>query len=61
MDYVRKCEQCGRLDARVSWPSAEDAGRDPVLHSWTCPMCAWPEFDLVEATEAAQAEQPVIH
>ena len=51
MAYVRKCEQCGRIDGRVSWPSVEDAGRDPVFATWTCPMCAWTEFDLVEAEE----------
>ena len=56
MAYVRKCEQCGRLDARVSWPSVEDASRDPVFATWTCPNCAWTEFDLVEP-EAE--EQPV--
>ena len=56
MAYVRKCEQCARLDSRVSWPSLEDAGKDPVMQKWTCPMCAWTEFDLVESEEA---EQPV--
>ena len=30
--------------------------KDPVFSTWTCPMCAWTEFDLVEAEEA---EQPV--
>ena len=61
MAVVRKCEQCGRIDARVSWPSAKDAGKDPVLATWTCPMCAWTEFDLVEAEEepaAGRAELP---
>ena len=48
MTVARKCEQCGRIDARVSWPSTEDAAKDPVFDSWTCPMCAWTEFDLVE-------------
>jgi hypothetical protein len=56
MAYVRKCEQCGRVDARISWPSREDAGRDPVFATWTCPNCAWTEFDLVEGQ---QQEQPV--
>ena len=51
MAVVRKCEQCGRIDARVSWPSPQDAGKDSVLATWTCPMCAWTEFDLVEAEE----------
>jgi hypothetical protein len=55
MAVVRKCEQCGRIDARVSWPSAKDAGKDPVLATWTCPMCAWTEFDLVEAEEEPAA------
>ena len=53
MAVVRKCEHCGRIDARVSWPSEKDAGKDPVLATWTCPMCAWTEFDLVEARGGA--------
>jgi hypothetical protein len=51
MTVVRKCEQCGRSDMRVTWPSIEDAAKDPVFGTWTCPMCAWTEFDLVEAEE----------
>jgi len=55
MAVARKCEQCGRVDSRVTWGSADDAAKDPVFTRWTCPMCAWTEFDLVEAqTEAAQ-------
>jgi hypothetical protein len=34
---------------RATWPSADDAAKDPVHERWTCPMCAWTEFDLVEA------------
>jgi hypothetical protein len=51
MTVVRKCEHCGRSDTRVTWPSIEDAAKDPVFGTWTCPMCAWTEFDLVEAEE----------
>jgi hypothetical protein len=49
MAVARKCEQCGRIDTRVTWSSPEDAAKDPVFATWTCPMCAWTEFDLVEA------------
>ena len=49
MAVARKCEQCGRIDARVTWPSHEDAAKDPVFATWTRPMCAWTEFDLVDA------------
>jgi hypothetical protein len=49
MAVARKCEQCGRVDMRATWPSADDAAKDPVHERWTCPMCAWTEFDLVEA------------
>jgi hypothetical protein len=55
MTVLRKCEQCGHLDPRVTWPSTDDAGKDPVLATWTCPTCAWTEFDLVEAEEPAAA------
>jgi hypothetical protein len=37
-----------KIDARVSWPSPQDASKDPVFATWTCPNCAWTEFDLVE-------------
>jgi hypothetical protein len=59
MPYIRKCEQCGRFDGRVSWPSPEDASKDPVFSTWTCPNCAWTEFDLVDAREQGQEQQPV--
>jgi hypothetical protein len=49
MAVARKCEQCGRIDARITWPSTEDAAKDPVFDKWTCPMCAWTGFDLVDA------------
>jgi hypothetical protein len=49
MAVAKKCEQCGRVDMRATWPSAEDAAKDPVFDRWTCPNCAWTEFDLVEA------------
>ena len=47
MAVARKCEQCGNVDTRVSWSSADDAAKDPVFSRFTCPMCAWTEFDLV--------------
>ena len=49
MTVAKKCEQCGRVDMRATWPSPEDAAKDPVFDRWTCPNCAWTEFDLVEA------------
>ena len=49
MTVAKKCEQCGRVDMRATWPNAEDAAKDPVFDRWTCPNCAWTEFDLVEA------------
>jgi len=60
MAYVRKCEQCGRVDARMSWSSREDAAKDPVHDRWACPNCAWTEFDLVEG-EPKRESQPVAH
>jgi hypothetical protein len=51
MALIRKCEKCGASDRRVSWDSAEDAAKHGAFDAWTCPMCAWPEFDLVEAEE----------
>jgi hypothetical protein len=54
MAVVRKCEQCGRIDARMSWKSTEDAAKDLSFDTWTCRMCAWTEFDLVEADDEAE-------
>jgi hypothetical protein len=49
MAFVRKCEQCGRTDDREQWKSAEEAADKGAFQTWTCPNCAWTEFDLVEA------------
>jgi predicted nucleic-acid-binding Zn-ribbon protein len=57
MALIRKCEQCGNRDQRASWASVEDAAKDGAFETWTCPMCAWTEFDLVESeTQATPAE-----
>jgi hypothetical protein len=54
MAVAKKCEQCGRVDARVTWPSPDDAAKDPMYLKWTCPNCAWTEWDLVDAEAEAQ-------
>jgi ssDNA-binding Zn-finger/Zn-ribbon topoisomerase 1 len=51
MPLIRKCEKCGSLDNRSTWSSADDAAKDDAFDNWTCPTCAWTEFDLVEAQE----------
>ena len=51
MPLIRKCEKCGSLDNRASWSSADDAAKNDAFNDWTCPTCAWTEFDLVEAEE----------
>ncbi len=56
MAMIRKCEKCGAMDRRATWDSAEAAAKDGAFEgSWSCPMCAWPEFDLVEADQEAPA------
>ncbi len=57
MAYVRKCEKCGTIDARQSWPSPSDAAAQDAFSNWTCLSCAWTEFDLVEETEAEAPAQ----
>ena len=37
------------LDTRASWASPDEAAKDDAFSGWTCPVCAWTEFDLVEA------------
>jgi len=57
MAFVRKCAQCGRIDDREEWKSTEDAADKGAFQNWTCPNCAWTEFELVEAAgEPAQAQ-----
>ena len=56
MAFVRKCEQCGNVDARQQWSSAAEAADQGAFLNWTCPSCAWTEFDLVDDSETATAE-----
>jgi predicted nucleic-acid-binding Zn-ribbon protein len=51
MALIRQCEKCGSPDRRASWATAEDAAKQDAFTGWTCPVCAWTEFDLVEAEE----------
>ena len=46
---ARKCTKCGSLDARRTWASNEEAVKEDALERWTCPSCAWPDAELVEA------------
>jgi hypothetical protein len=55
MAYVRKCEKCGSVDTRASWSSPDEAAKDDAFAGWTCPVCAWTEFDLVDAEEPEPA------
>ena len=57
MAFVRKCEKCGNLDARESWSSPTEAADKGAFQNWTCPTCAWTEFDLVEASETGAEAQ----
>ncbi len=58
MAFVRKCEQCGHLDERERWSSTAEAADKGAFQNWTCPSCAWTEFDLVEESETAEAATP---
>jgi hypothetical protein len=52
MAFVRKCEKCDSIDNRESWSSPTEAADKGAFKDWTCPSCAWTEFDLVEGAEA---------
>jgi hypothetical protein len=55
MAFVRKCEKCGNVDDREQWSSPTEAADQGAFQNWTCPSCAWTEFDLVESdAEAAK-------
>jgi predicted nucleic-acid-binding Zn-ribbon protein len=56
MAFVRKCDKCGHIDDRQRWASTAEAGDQGAFKNWTCPTCAWTEFELVDESEAPQAE-----
>jgi ribosomal protein S27AE len=58
---VRKCEQCGKVDSRDSWASADEASKKNAFDDkWSCSSCAWTEFELVDAdAETAEKGKPV--
>ena len=58
MAFVRKCDKCGSVDDRQQWASAAQAADSGAFQNWTCPTCAWTEFELVETSEAEPATAP---
>jgi predicted nucleic-acid-binding Zn-ribbon protein len=57
MAFVRKCEKCGKVDDREQWSSPDEAANQGAFQNWTCPNCAWTEFDLVDAQAETAATQ----
>ena len=55
MAFVRKCDKCDHIDNRQTWSSATEAADAGAFQKWTCPTCAWTEFELVEESEAETA------
>jgi hypothetical protein len=55
MAFVRKCDKCQHIDDRQTWSSATEAADAGAFQNWTCPTCAWTEFELVEESEAQTA------
>ena len=56
MAFVRKCDHCGKIDERERWSSAAEAADQGAFSNWTCPTCAWTEFELVEESQVASTE-----
>jgi hypothetical protein len=54
MALIRKCMECGTLDKRATWSSADEAAKDGGLERWTCSTCAWTEFELVDTEQEAE-------
>jgi hypothetical protein len=49
---MRKCSQCGTIDPRQTWTSLDEATKQEAFDKpWTCPSCAWPEFELAESEQ----------
>jgi hypothetical protein len=54
---VRKCSQCGSVDTKNTWSSADDAAKKNAFDGkWSCSSCAWTDFELVE-NEAQTTQQ----
>ena len=51
MALIAKCAKCGKFDERTTYESAEKAAKQGAFERWTCPTCAWSEFELVDETE----------
>ena len=49
MAVERNASNAARSTPKTQWKSADDAAKDPAFDKWTCPTCAWTEFELVEA------------
>jgi hypothetical protein len=56
MAFVRKCDKCGHVDDRQRWSSPTEAADQGAFDNWTCPSCAWTEFDLIDQAETADTE-----
>jgi hypothetical protein len=52
MALVAKCD---KVDTSHRWESADDASKQGVFQRWTCPTCAWTEFELVDEAAATEA------
>jgi hypothetical protein len=56
---VRQCAQCGSVDSKMSWSSADEAAKQGAFDGkWSCSSCAWTDFELVEADEAGKPQEP---
>jgi hypothetical protein len=54
MAYVPKCTKCEKLDTRRSYASPDDGAKHGTFERWTCPTCAWTEFELVDEPTPAE-------
>jgi hypothetical protein len=53
---ARQCTQCGAVDSRTTWASADEAAKQGAFDGkWSCSSCAWTDFELVEADADAPA------
>jgi hypothetical protein len=51
MAMIPKCSRCHKFDERTTYSSADDAAKQGAFERWTCPTCAWTEFELVDESE----------
>lgn len=58
-DMVLRCTRCGKVDDTRTFENANQA-QDSMAH-WACSRCAWTDWELIEADQAAEPVEAASH